>query len=76
VQDLIQNFRFAFRQLRKSPGFTAVAVLTLALGVGPHVAIFSIIWATFFAPQPYPNANQLVVVWNHYKGERTPTSGD
>jgi putative ABC transport system permease protein len=76
VQDLIQNLRFAFRQLRKSPGFTAVAVLTLALGIGPNVAIFSIIWATFFAPQPYPNANQLVVVWNHYKGERTPTSGD
>ena len=73
---LMQNFRYALRQMRKSPGFTAVAVLTLALGIGPNVAIFSIIWATFLAPLPYPNARQLVVVWNHYKGERIPTSGD
>jgi putative ABC transport system permease protein len=76
MQALIQNLRFAFRQLRKNPGFTTVAVLTLALGIGPNVAIFSIIWATFFAPWPYPDADQLVIVWDHYKGERVPTTGD
>jgi putative ABC transport system permease protein len=76
VRALIQNLRFAFRQLRKSPGFTAVAVLTLALGIGPNVAIFSIVWATFLAPWPYPDADQLVIVWDHYKGERVPTAGD
>ena len=73
---IVQDLRYALRQLRKNPGFTAVAVLTLALGIGPNVAIFSIIWATFLAPLPYPNAKQLVVVWNHYNGDRVPTSGD
>lgn len=73
---LMQNLRYALRQMRKNPGFTAVAVLTLALGIGPNVAIFSIIWGTFFAPLPYPNANELVVVWNHNKGDRIPTTGD
>ena len=71
-----RNVRYALRQLRRSPGFAATAVLALALGIGPNVAIFSIIWATFFAPLPYPNANQLVVVWRHYKGERIPTQGN
>jgi putative ABC transport system permease protein len=71
-----RNLRYALRQLRRSPGFTAAAVLVLALGIGPNVAIFSIIWATFLAPSPFPNANQLVVVWDHFKGERIPTSGE
>ena len=70
-----RNVRFALRQLLRSPGFALTAILTLALGIGPNVAIFSIIWTTFLAPLPYPHADQLVVVWNHYKGERTSTSG-
>ena len=73
---LAQSVRYALRQLRRSPGFATTAVLGLALGIGPVVAILSIIWATFLAPPPYSNANQLVVVWNHYKGERVPTSGE
>jgi putative ABC transport system permease protein len=71
-----RNVRFALRQLRRSPGFALTAILTLALGIGPNVAIFSIIWATFLAPVPYPHPEQLVVVWNHYKGERTSTGGE
>ncbi|MGA8740753.1 MAG: hypothetical protein WB561_06160, partial [Terracidiphilus sp.] len=71
-----RNVRYALRQLRRSPGFAATAVLALALGIGPNVAIFSIIWATFFAPLPYPHVNKLVVVWRYYKGERIPTQGD
>ena len=71
-----RNVRYAFRQLRRSPGFALTAILTLALGIGPNVAIFSIIWATFLAPVPYPHPEQVVVVWSHYKGERSPTSGD
>jgi len=71
-----RNVRFALRQLRRSPGFAITAVLALALGIGPNVAIFSMIYATFLSPPPYPNANQLVVVWRHYKGDRISTNGD
>jgi putative ABC transport system permease protein len=71
-----RNVRFALRQLRRSPGFAITAILALALGVGPNVAMFSIIFATFLAPMPYPNADQVVMVWNHNKGERSPTSGE
>jgi putative ABC transport system permease protein len=71
-----RNVRYALRQFRRSPGFALTAILALALGIGPNVAIFSIIWATFLAPLPYPNADQMVVVWSHFKGERIPSSGD
>ena len=75
LESFLRNVRFALRQLRRSPGFALTAVLAMALGIGPNVAIFSIIWATFLSPAPYPNADQLVVVWRHYKGERIPTDG-
>jgi putative ABC transport system permease protein len=68
-----RDVRFGLRMLARNKGFAAIAILALALGIGPNVAIFSIIWATFLAPLPYPNANQLVVVWTHYKGQRTGT---
>ncbi len=73
---LWRDFRYGLRMLARNKGFTAVAVLALALGIGPNVAMFSIIWATFLAPLPYPNANQLVVVWTMVKGERSPTRAD
>jgi putative ABC transport system permease protein len=71
-----RDTRYALRMLANNKGFTAVAILALALGIGPNVAIFSIIWATFLAPLPYPHANQLVVVWTKFKGERGPTRAD
>ena len=74
--NVARNVRYALRQLRRSRGFAVTAILALALGIGPNVAIFSIIFATFLAPTPYPNANELVVVWSHYKGERIPTRGE
>ena len=70
LEHLGQDLRFAFRTFAKNPGFTAVAILTLALGIGANTAIFSVVYGVLLQPLPYKDASRLVVL-----NETTPKVG-
>ena len=67
----MNDLRFALRSLRQAPGFTAVAVLVLALGIGANTAIFSVVEATLLRPLPFPHAEQLVRVFESFDDSDT-----
>ncbi|MEJ2010307.1 MAG: ABC transporter permease [Acidobacteriota bacterium] len=75
INELAQDVRYGLRQLRRNPGFTAVAVVTLALGIGANTAIFSVIDGVLLAPLPYHQSNRLVVVGQiNQHGQHQPVS--
>jgi putative ABC transport system permease protein len=63
ISGLLQDVRYALRQLRSHPGFTAVAALTLALGIGANTTIFSVMNATMLKKLPFPDSDRLALVW-------------
>jgi putative ABC transport system permease protein len=76
MSNLWPNVRFTLRMLGKNPGFTAVAVLTLALGIGANTAIFTVVYGALLAPLPMPHPEQLVMVWSDDAGRNVVSPGD
>jgi putative ABC transport system permease protein len=74
MQTLWRDIRLGLRIVLKSPGFAAVAVLTLALGIGANTAIFSVVYGALLAPLPFPKPSQLVMVWSTVRGHRNVVS--
>src|SRR5215470_9644945 len=74
MRNLWLDLRYGARMLLKRPGFTLIAVITLALGIGATTAIFSVVYATLFEPMPYPKPDQMMMVWTKYPDGRGATS--
>ena len=65
MKRLMHDLRYAWRRVGKNPGFALVAILTIAIGIGANVAIFSVVNAVVFRPLPYDDAGRLVAIWEH-----------
>ncbi|MFZ0633167.1 MAG: ABC transporter permease [Acidobacteriaceae bacterium] len=74
MQTLLQNLRFSLRTLGRNPGLTITVLLTLALGIGANTAIFTVDYETLLAPLPYPQPDQLVMVWSKIQTFRNVVS--
>src|SRR5580692_6169447 len=74
MTELLRDIRYGIRLLWKSPGFTSVSLLALALGIGATTAIFSLLYSVLLAPLPYADSDRIVMLWSQQKGERNGTS--
>src|SRR5579863_1296975 len=74
MTELWRDIRYGLRLLWKSPGFTAVSLIALALGIGATTAIFSLLYSVLLAPLPYVEGDRIMMVWAHQKGERNNAS--
>src|ERR1051326_1136639 len=75
MKTLWQDVVYGFRALLKKPGFTVVAALSLALGIGANTVIFSLINTTLLRPLPFPEANRLVMIWSVPVNHRDQLNG-
>jgi putative ABC transport system permease protein len=74
METIWNDLRYGWRMLRRNPGFTAVAILTLAIGIGANAAIFSVINTVLLRPLPFPDSGRIVLVWETY-ANRNVTQG-
>src|SRR5262245_66309897 len=65
LEQLARDVRYALRQVRRNPGFSAIAIATLALGIGVNTAMFSAVDAVLIRPLPYADAGRLVMIWDN-----------